>query len=297
MLEAAFYSGQLHMERGAEDRALASFAVVAAAKPNSHPVYLVRARLYLARGDFKNGLKDLDAFLGLSSAKGSQSAAGLARRGRQLRQLFAQLPRERWGPVLKLALNDLEQAEKLKGWSVELYDDLGMVRESLGKVPAGIEAYTSALQLDPKNAALLAKRGWAHEKLAQYKEGLADFAAALAVDRQLAEAHAGVGYMQACLGKQDAAGRFATLALMHASGDYLVLHNVACIYAKLSGQDQKRARALQDMAVDLFLREVELWRRDRKGPNPIVLIRDELPALPEALRSRQELIELLKADR
>ena len=83
----------------------------------------------------------------------------------------------------------------------------------------------------------------------------------------LSEAHAWLGYVQVCQGKAGGP-RHANLAVLHGAGDYLVLHNVACIYAKLSGKDPKRARELQDMALDVMRREVELWERDRRGPDP-----------------------------
>jgi hypothetical protein len=167
---------------------------------------------------------------------------------------------------------------------------------NLGNASGAIKAFDAALKLDPKTVAILALRGWERAKVSQFEKGLADFTAALQLAPQLAEAHAGAGYMQACLGKTEVGGRFATRALLHGAGDYIVLHNVVCIYAKLSERDLKRARALPDMAVDPMRREVELWRRDRKGLNPIVLLRGELTAFPEELRNRPEVIELLKPD-
>jgi hypothetical protein len=106
--------------------------------------------------------------------------------------------------------------------------------------------------------------------------------------------HAGLGYVQACQGKEPAAAsRQAVQALLHGAGDYLALHNIACVYGKLSEKLPNRAREYEDLALACLQRELELWRRDRTGPNPIALIRDD-PAFPPALRARPEFERLLK---
>jgi Flp pilus assembly protein TadD len=138
------------------------------------------------------------------------------------------------------------------------------------------------------------KRGWAHEKLEQFKEAADDFAAALKLDPVHAEAHAGLGYILACRA-QGAAGasRHAAEAVLHGGGDYLLLHNVACVYAKLSERDPARAREFQELALVYLRREVELWRRDRTGPDPRPLIRTD-SGFPPALRERPEFKRLLE---
>jgi hypothetical protein len=45
----------------------------------------------------------------------------------------------------------------------------------------------------------------------------------------------------------------------------------------------------------LLRREVELWRRDRNGPDPLVLIGGE-PAFSPALRTRSEFKKLLAGE-
>ena len=70
--------------------------------------------------------------------------------------------------------------------------------------------------------------------------------------------------------RSGAAGR--VLALLNGPGDYLVLHNLACIYAELSRTDRGQAEQHQDAAMALIGRAVEVWRRGGTGPNEIALI-------------------------
>jgi tetratricopeptide (TPR) repeat protein len=308
MIEAAFYRGQLYARLGKWSEALADFNAVAAEKRGAHPVYLQRAMLYLSRGDVKkgdvqNGLADLNHYLAFGRPEAQLTWEMLTRRGRLLREKCEQF---------QLALADLERAEKLGGRSAELYDELGTVRENLNPqelprlLPLALRAYDKSLQIAPKSVLVLVKRGWAHQKMAallrgdeqvkEYKAALADFGKAVALDPTYSEAYAGMGYVQACMGKMESGTRHANLAVLHGIGDYLALHNAACVYAKLSEKDKQRSRLLQEMALDLMRREVELWRRDYKGPNPIGLLRNEEPGFPQALREHPEFRKLLEDD-
>ena len=294
LLEAAFYRGQLHLERREEDNALADFTLAVSEKRGVHAAYLRRARIHFARGDVQRGLADVDAYLQHGRSLDPKDAEWLEQRGRQLRLLAGELPGPARKTVRLLALADLRKAVDLHRRTMPLYDNLGAVLEDLGQVRPAIAAYTEAVKLSPKEARLLVKRGWAHEKLQELNEALADFAAALQLEPSHAEAHAGFGYIQACRGQAPAgASRHASAAVLHSPGDYLLLHNVACVYGKLSERDAKRQREYQDLALLYLQREVELWRRDRQGPNPIPLIRAE-PAFPPALRARPEFEALLK---
>jgi hypothetical protein len=75
---------------------------------------------------------------------------------------------------------------------------------------------------------------------------------------------------------------------MHGAGDYLILHNVACIHAELSRQDPKS----EDLALDVLQRAVELWRRQGTEPKELNLIKGE-KAFPKSLRDRPEFQKLL----
>src|SRR5262249_579060 len=52
-----------------------------------------------------------------------------------------------------------------------------------------------------------------------------------------AEAHTGLGYFSACKKEIPIALRHANLAQLYGGGSYLILHNVACVYSKLSDGD------------------------------------------------------------
>src|SRR5207245_5334656 len=73
-------------------------------------------------------------------------------------------------------------------------------------------------------------------------EARADFAAIVKDHADHAEAHVGLAYVAACQNKQADAFREANLALLHGAGDFLILHNVACVYAELSEVDRSEER-------------------------------------------------------
>ena len=73
--------------------------------------------------------------------------------------------------------------------------------------------------------------------------------------------------------------------------DYLVLHNVAGIYAALSQAEPARQTENEDLALLLLRRAVELWRRGGTGPNEVELIKND-PAL-KCLHGRQEYPQLV----
>jgi len=83
--------------------------------------------------------------------------------------------------------------------------------------------------------------------------------------------------------------------LLRGAGDYLTLHNVACIYAELSSFDKGQANQHAEMAIALLRRAVELWGRRKVGPNELALIRVEKSF--ELLRKRQEIQELIDPGR
>ena len=142
---------------------------------------------------------------------------------------------------------------------------------------------------------LLIKRGWAFGNLtpAQYEPAEEDFARALKLDASNAEAHTGLGYVRACREAPADAQHEAAAALLHGGGDYLILHNIACIYARLSRSDKKRETAYQDLTIDLLRRAVDLWGRREAGPDERDLIARE-SAFPPALKAREEFRRLLE---
>ncbi len=297
LVEAAYYRGQLHLERGEAQKALDDFDRVVAASPGFRSVYLDRPLIYLSRNDTARALADLDTYVSLVRKidPGGWEVHGL--RGRLLRFLYTELPQEkRGGPtgrtMLELALAELFKAVQMGGKQAGLFDDLGALLEHAGRLDQAIVAYTRGLALAPDFAKLRIKRGWAWEQLNQHQKASADFAAAVQVAPDNAEAHTGLGYVQALSKLPRDAQREADLSLLHGSDDYLVLHNVACIYAALSKTENAQAASYQDVSIALLRQALKLWKKSAAGPNELDLIKGE-PAF-EPIRGRKDFQELLR---
>jgi Flp pilus assembly protein TadD len=161
-------------------------------------------------------------------------------------------------------------------------------------VKDAVEAYNKGLKRSPKNVLLLVKRGWALDGLNQRDRALADFTLAAQVDPENAEAHTGLGYIRAVQKEAAAAQQSADLALLHGSDRYMILHNVACIYATLAEMGGEQARANQDVALALLRRAVKLGARVESGPSEIDLMKGE--SAFRSLREREEFKELLRGE-
>ena len=283
LIEAAFYRGQLLMERGKYPEALDDFDRLVAEDPGFRPVYRLRALAHLLQGRDDLCLEDLDVLLAGGGRSAPRGLEAHERRGRLLFLLAAELPPPARPRAWALARSELEEAVALGGRSATLFADLGAVREHLGQLEEAIRAYSTGLEQAPKDTRLLIQRGWAYERLKREDEARSDFGNALRVDARNAEAHVGLGYAHACLGAPADAQREASLTLVHGADDYLAVHNVACIYAELSRADSGRATEHLDVAMRLLRRAVELWGGGTAGPDEIELICGE-PAFPAALR-------------
>jgi tetratricopeptide (TPR) repeat protein len=226
-------------------------------------------------------------------------------RGRLLRYLLAELPPASIANKQQLALRELRKAIELGGQSATLWGDYGAVlhngaltvddsNKANDHLKEAIAAYSKGLEQAPKDIELLVNRGWAHERLQLHDQAKNDFAKAVEVKPDHAEAHSGLGYALA-YGKNDAETfRAAHQALMHRGGDYLILHNVASIYAKLADSNPENARSYRDLAMDLLRRAVELWKRGGAGPDEIQQIVND-PAL-RGLRDRADYVNLVRSE-
>jgi hypothetical protein len=94
LIEAAYYRGQLRLERKEPKEALKDFDLVVKENPSFRPAYLSRAQLHFQRGDDVHGLADITTFLNLGSAKPftPRDPRLFAQRGRLLLQLVP-----KWG--------------------------------------------------------------------------------------------------------------------------------------------------------------------------------------------------------
>jgi tetratricopeptide (TPR) repeat protein len=295
--EAAFYRAQLYLKKeGGQDKALEDLSKLVEAKPDFRPAYQTLAFVHFALGEVARGMDDLNQFLARDPSFDPKSADGYEQRGRCIRLFVPDLPKG--APVAKLlatAVKELQKAVELGGSSAALFGDLGASQEMLGRVKEAIQAYDQGLKLAPKDVKLLVKRGWAFEKLQQYDKAHDSFARAIEAQPDHAEAHTGLGYIEACQQQSADARREANRAVLLEGGDYLILHNVACIYAELAQAGNGQAKEYEDLAIDHLRRAVELWKRDRSTLSELVLIEKE-GAFRPSLRSRPEFKELLKPE-
>jgi Flp pilus assembly protein TadD len=173
-----------------------------------------------------------------------------------------------------------------------VFGDLGAMMEHTGQLKKAVRAYSNGLILAPKDVKLLNKRAWAYDQLGKRDLALEDFATAARVDPENGEAHSGLGYVRALQKRVPEAQREAHLALLHGSDKYIVLHNVACIYAALSQAEEGQAVDYQDVAMALLKQAVKLWKRAPTDLNEIELIAGE-PTF-EPLKGRRDFRDLLR---
>lgn len=285
LVEAAYYRGQLHLQRHEIPEALSDFDLVARASPDFRPVYLTRAQAHFLDGGKARGLADLTTFLNLGRSRsfGSTDPALRAQRGRLLLHLAPQwgLSGDERAAALGLARDELETAHRMGHRTAELFDDLGTVSHHLGNRSMELAAYEQALAARPSTALAVkvhTKRGWIYAEggnLPNWERARADFAEAVRLDRAHADAHAGLGFVAALRRSSNEAKGEAALALWHGGHEYLLLHNVACIYAMLSRVETGQAQQDTDTAMDLLRRAVALCRQGGDGDVEIDWIKRE----------------------
>jgi tetratricopeptide (TPR) repeat protein len=293
LVEAEYFRARVFIKSNQNDKALDDLNDVIKQRPEYYPAYLLRAQVQLVQSRQVQGLEDLASVAKLTATGPSDAPGALfAQRGRLFRRLAPELPQGAALKAVELADEDLEQAVKLNPKSVSAWADVGAVREMLGRNDAAIAAYTQAIQLDPADVKSQMNRAWVYQRLTQYDKAQADFQAVISRDPANAEAHTGSGYVYACQNHYDEAHEQAERALLHGAGDYLILHNVACIYAEISKTQSQRTRELQDAAIATLSRAIELWHRGNLGPDEIDQIKHE-PAFAQSLRARPEFQQLL----
>jgi len=302
LIEAAYYRGQLHIQRKEIPEALTDLDMVVKESPDFRPVYLTRAQAHFLDGGKTRGLADLTTFLNLGRSKplGPNDPGLRAQRGRLLLSLAPQwgLSVDEYLVALRLARDELETARRLGNRSAELFDDLGSVAHELQDRAAELAAYEQALAAKPPADLAVkvhTKRGWIYAEYVDQPrrdQARADFAAAIRLDRAHADAHAGLGYLAALGRSSSEAKGEAALALWHRRHEYLLLHNVACIYAVLSQVETAEARQDADLAMDLLRSAVALCQEVGEGNREIGWIKGD-PAL-KVLSNRQDFHDLIE---
>jgi tetratricopeptide (TPR) repeat protein len=280
--EAAIYRGQLYLRAGDPTSAIKMFG-----RFSNPSLCLLRADAHLRLGQIDEARHDLDPLV-----VGSANDAGAsATRGHLLRCIAAQLPARYQLAALDLAIIELKRAVEA-GPSAAAFADLGAAMQQQGRHEQAIEPLTRAIALAPDNPQVLINRGWVNERLNRFPAATADFAAAIRLSPNHAEALTGLGYIAARTGNTREAQLEASLAQIVADRDYRILHNVACIYGQLSVTDPTHAAMHENTAIDRLNRSIDLWQRGWGGVHEIDQIKSEV-AFPASLRARKDFQNLL----
>jgi tetratricopeptide (TPR) repeat protein len=293
--EAAFYRAQVHVENGRESEALLDLNALAAESPTFRRLYEIRARVHFERGDDLAGRNDIDMFCALESdqAFDPDSAGAHQARCHVLRHISTSLRPATRTRILQHAINDLKQVLGRAPNQDALLAELGAMYDLLGDASEATKWYSAAIESRPQDLQLRNQHGWAYASLSQTDRVLADFAEVVRQAPENSEAHAGQGFVYALHGDSREARRWTATAMLHGEKNYLVLHNIACIYAVLSQNEKSAKSECEDLALTCLKRSVELWRQSHGGPNELELIRQE-PAFRPSLTDRPEFQELLK---
>ncbi|MGD9632690.1 MAG: protein kinase [Pirellulales bacterium] len=297
--EAALYRGQLLLENGQPRDALADFSAVVAARPDIRLAYWYRALANYRLGETSAGLADVKSFvaLGVPGGRDALSAQNHFLLGKSLRNLAQQLPADFRQEPLRTAVAELEAGLDAGPPTADMWQQLGAVRELQQDPNAAIDAYTRGLTLSPEHAQLRNMRGWAYANNGEYELAESDFTRVVTESTDDAEAHAGLGFVFAQFGREDSARREASTAMLAADGNHIVLHNVACIFGKLSALETERRIEYENQALSALRRAVTLSRQTPLGgdADEMTLIRKE-SSFPKSLRSRHE-FQRLNSDR
>jgi serine/threonine protein kinase/Tfp pilus assembly protein PilF len=260
---AEAYANLAQAYRGRHDgpAALAALDQALARRPGDARLYHTRAVLHLEHGDREAARLDFEQAIARRPAGGPperpagdwtalahlQHQAGeyqavLASCDAALRAVPDYAPAYRQQAETLLALKRYTEAGEvldryLQGGEPgpEAYQVRGLIHVGLHQYPQAVEAYTRALGLR-RDAPTLADRGWARLKLNAVPEALADFQAALDLDRGNTDALLGRGQAEARLGRFAAASASAEEALRGDRPDPPLLVKAAGVYAQAVGR-------------------------------------------------------------
>ncbi len=157
-----------------------------------------------------------------------------------------------------------------------------------------IDQYSKQLESAPDDVATRNMRGWNYVKLKRYDLAADDFRKSIELAPEDAEAHTLFGYLMALQGDETASEISATKGVLYGGQSYLVLHNVACIYAELaraSSIQPKQRIEYEDAALAVLARAIKLAHQNPAGVDLIEIIRNE-PAY-QSLKERTEFQQML----
>ena len=234
--------------------------------------------------------------------------------------------------ILDLALEELTAAidswdDPQESSLADVYYEQAVVLEKLGRNKEAFDAYSQGLKIEPGNLQLLTKMGttYFNRAFVNYAKGQQEAArenyarakhsyetATQATPKSpheevlVPQAHFWLGYLDAL--QQDgalqqdpaAAGRAAmrTYLLLEdlPAGEkerYVVLHNLACIYAELSKVDNNQRKELEDLALSFLTRAVRIANTHHEGAMQARAMEVE-SAFGDKLRRRAEFQQILK---
>ena len=294
LVEAEIYRGQIFLEQHKDREALNDFSKVVETLPNFRPTYWFQAQALFRLGKYEDGQAALDKFIALGDVESNDES--LAQKyfaiGKSLRLMAPQLVGDAQRESLIRAVDKLQLALAAGGSAPELYRHLGACYELLGNFKKAIEIYSQGLAATADNVDLRNQRGWTYANAEELELARADFAAALHAAPDNPESHAGLGFVLAMTGAVTDARKEASLALLTGSESYLVLHNVACIYGRLSESGEQKTEQ-ENLAITTLRQAIAQQKLMMGGPDEVALIRQEKTAFPDSLRSRPEFQRLL----
>lgn len=296
LTEAAFYRGQLQFKRGRLQEAIADFGTIIAAQPSFQPAYWERARAKCQAGQVSEGIGDVERYLelGATSPQSNSTANWRFELGKSLRLLGQQLQGDASRRVLSKAATELQESLSTGPPDAAKWEQYGAVRLLLGDTAAAVVAFSRGLEIAPNSVVLLNQRAWARMTLNELETARDDFARAIAIDPHNVEAYTGRGFVLAELGKTDEANADASLASLIGADNPLALHNLACIFGRLSTSERRQAN--EDLALAALNRALTLSKRAGQGtPDALALLRAET-SFPESLKERPEFRKLLEAN-
>jgi tetratricopeptide (TPR) repeat protein len=285
--EALYYRGELFFFGGDSALALKCMNDLIQQRPQFAPAYLLRAKAHFEQGQSSDAMRDIDAFMAATATTAVDLSDAAARRGHLIRYIASQLTGPGRNPAVDAGVAELKTAAKSEHASAATFADLGAVLQMQSQVNEAATAYARAIELASNEPQYRVDRGWLLDGLDRISDAQADFAEALRIDPTHSEAMTGLGYTEARQGRCDDAERHASLALLNGGSDYLILHNVACIYAMISRGESTRRTEHEDVALAMLRRALELSRREHDFQREIQLIQRE-PAFAVSLRQRPE---------
>jgi tetratricopeptide (TPR) repeat protein len=272
-----------YQKQAKHDAAIGAMDEAIKRQPEQAALYAVRARLHLDRGDPKLARPDFEAFLKREpkgSPRWTEAQVDLARLELKAGYLdaavtacdaalavkpdYAEAHRQRAEVLLRRekyadAGTELDRYLASGGKQTpEVYCARGLIHMHAGKHTAAVDAFGLALALR-KDAETHCLRGWAYMAQEAVRPALADFDAALVLDKAHTDALCGRATALVRLGRATDAEVCAEDALKAKTRSPQLLLQVACIYGLAVGQPgaERDAIRYQDRALVLLSEAME----------------------------------------